>query len=289
MGFVGSYYIMKAIMRFKKGYIKNFIYGGYGSFDKMNTFFKSNDYRIIDRDSFSKEEITFSNTWGVCDEDLFARAIRESDNAYQKGKPFFNMLMTVSNHRPYTYPDRKINFHSGKGGRLGAVKYTDYAIGKLIAEAKKKPWFNNTLFVIVADHTARTYSKKSLDPKNYHIPLIIYAPAILPPQKINKLASQIDIAPTLLGLMNISYTSRFYGADLMKETPDRTYISTDRKLGYVTQDTLIILEPDKKITRYKRTGKNLTKEKVDNEDEPVKNAIAIFQTVSRWKQLNRDK
>ena len=109
----------------------------------MNTFFKSNDYRIIDRDSFSKEEITFSNTWGVCDEDLFARAIRESDNAYQKGKPFFNMLMTVSNHRPYTYPDRKINFHSGKGGRLGAVKYTDYAIGKLIAEAKKKPWFNN--------------------------------------------------------------------------------------------------------------------------------------------------
>ncbi|MFH1159211.1 MAG: LTA synthase family protein [Pseudomonadota bacterium] len=273
----------------RKGYVRNFIYGGYGSFDKMNAFFGNNGYRVIDRSGFSGKEITFSNTWGVCDEDLFARAIREGDDAYREGRPFFNMLMTTSNHRPYTYPDGKINFPSGDGGRPGAVKYTDYAIGRLIAEAGKKPWFDNTLFVIVADHAARSGGKKSLDPERYRVPLIIYAPAILSPQKIDGLASQIDVAPTLLGLMNMSYTSRFYGADIMKEPPDRAYISTDRKLGYMTRDALVILEPGKEITRYKRAGGGLTKKETDgSDDERVKDAIATFQTASRWKQLSRD-
>jgi len=272
----------------RKSYVRNFIYGGYGSLDKMNTFFGNNGYRIIDRSSFSKKEITFSNTWGICDEDLFMRAIKESDDAYRDGKLFFNMLITTSNHRPFTYPDGKINFPSSKKNKLYVVKYTDYAIGRLITEARKKPWFDNTIFVIVADHPAGNSSKKFLNPKHYRVPLIIYAPTILAPQKIDKLASQIDVAPTLLGLMNMSYTSRFYGTNLMKESPDRAYISTHRKLGYMTRDTLIILEPDKKITYYKRTGNNLTKEDVVVNDELVKDAIAIFQTASRWKQLNRN-
>jgi phosphoglycerol transferase MdoB-like AlkP superfamily enzyme len=271
----------------RKGYVSKFIYGGYGYFDNMNYFFGNNGYQIVDRNNLSREETTFANVWGVCDEDLFARALREGDAAYGRGKPFFNMLMTTSNHRPYTYPDGKIDLPSGKGGRAGGVKYTDYAINKFIAEARKKPWFDNTIFVIVADHTASSSGKTALDPQKYHIPLILYAPKIIAPQKVSRLASQIDLAPTLLGLMDMSYQSRFYGVDLMKTSPERAYISTYQKLGYMTKDELVILEPVNKITRFKRTADGLVKEDAGG-DGLVKNTIATFQTASAWKRLSRD-
>jgi phosphoglycerol transferase MdoB-like AlkP superfamily enzyme len=271
----------------RKGYLSKFIYGGYGYFDNMNYFFENNGYQIVDRNNLTKEETTFANVWGVCDEDLFARALKEGDNAYASGKPFFNMLMTTSNHRPYTYPDGRIDIPSGAGRRPGGVKYTDYAIGKFIADARKKPWFDNTIFVIVADHTASSAGKTSLDPQKYHIPLIIYAPKIIAPKKVDKLASQIDLAPTLLGLMKMNYKSRFYGADLMKTSPERAYISTYQKLGYLTKDELVILEPVNKITRFKRTPDGLVKEET-GDDDLVKNTIAAFQTASAWKTLSRD-
>jgi phosphoglycerol transferase MdoB-like AlkP superfamily enzyme len=270
----------------RKGYLSKFIYGGYGYFDNMNYFFENNGYQIVDRNNLSKQETTFGNVWGVCDEDLFARALKEGDAAYGQGKPFFNMLMTTSNHRPYTYPEGRIDIPSGKG-RSGGVKYTDYAIDKFIEDARKKPWFDNTIFVIVADHTASSSGKTSLDPQKYHIPLIIYAPKIVRPQKVDKLASQIDLAPTLLGLMNMDYQSRFYGVDLMKVSPERAYISTYQKLGYLTKDALVILEPVNKITRFKRAGDALVKEDAGN-DELVKDAIATFQTASGWKSLSHD-
>jgi phosphoglycerol transferase MdoB-like AlkP superfamily enzyme len=99
-----------------KGYESRFIYGGYGYFDNMNTFFSGNRYRIIDRSSLSKDEITFANLWGVCDEDIYNRALKENDVSYTKGQPFFDMIMTTSNHQPFTYPDGKLIFHREKPG-----------------------------------------------------------------------------------------------------------------------------------------------------------------------------
>ena len=100
-------------------------------------------------------------------------------------------------------PDGRIDIPSGHG-RDGAVKYTDYAIGRFIAEARKKPWFDRTLFVIVADHTAGSAGKEDLPVANYHIPLFILAPTIIKPRTYDAVASQIDIAPTLLGLLKVS-------------------------------------------------------------------------------------
>ncbi len=271
----------------RKGYDSKFIYGGYGYFDNMNDFFAANGYKIVDRNMLAPEETHFANVWGVCDEDLFARAIKEADASYAAHKPFFNMLMTTSNHRPYTYPDNRIDLPSGKSGRAGGVKYTDYAISQLLQGAAKKPWFNNTIFVIIADHTASSAGKTTLDPKKYHIPLIIYAPGIVKPQRVEKLASQIDLAPTLLGLMDMSYKSRFYGVDLMQSTPARAYISTYQKLGYMTKDALAILEPIRKAVFFKRDGDAVTQQ--DSVDAGfVDKTTALYQTASRWRELNRD-
>jgi phosphoglycerol transferase MdoB-like AlkP superfamily enzyme len=270
----------------QKGYDSKFLYGGHGYFDNMNYFFENNGYQIIDRPRFAKDEVTFSNVWGVCDEDLFAKSIQEADASYAAGKPFFNMMMTTSNHRPYTYPDGAIDIPSGKGGRAGGVKYTDYAIDKLLTEARKKPWFNDTIFVIIADHTASSAGKTALDPQKYHIPLIIYAPHIIKPQKITALASQIDMAPTLLGLMNLRYDSRFYGVDLRKVSPQRAYISNYQKLGYLTPDDLVILSPVNKVERFKRTKDGLVKVTANAdaaEKDIEKNAVALFQSASLWR------
>ncbi|HZV82105.1 MAG TPA: LTA synthase family protein [Geobacteraceae bacterium] len=233
------------------GYDNRFIYGGHGYFDNMNHFFANNGYGIVDRTNFTKDEVTFANAWGVCDEDLFDKTIQMGNISHAAGKPFFSFVMTTSNHRPYTYPSGKTDIPS-KSGRDGAVKYSDYAIGQLIAKAKKQPWFKDTIFVIVADHCAGSARKIALPIKNYEIPLFVYAPGVIKAQRNDRMMGQIDIAPTLLGLLNISYSSRFFGRDILNDTdgPERAFIATYQKLGYIEGDRLLVLDPPKKVEFY---------------------------------------
>ncbi len=186
-----------------KGYITQYIYGGYGYFDNMNAFFSANDYEVIDRTAIKPEDIHYANIWGVADEDLFSLALQKLDQDYRQQKPFFSQIMTVSNHRPYTYPDGRIDISSHMQTREGAVKYTDYAIGKFIREASQKPWFNNTVFVIVADHCAGSAGSVELPVTGYHIPMLIYSPSNLAPEQFERLTAQIDIAPTIAWLAEI--------------------------------------------------------------------------------------
>ncbi|MGZ5014041.1 MAG: LTA synthase family protein, partial [Methylobacter sp.] len=155
--------------------------------------------------------------------------------------------MTTSNHRPYTYPDGKIDLPSGS--REGAVKYTDYAIHQFIEQAKTKPWFDNTVFVMVADHCAGSARKTELPVDKYHIPLFIYSPKHVPAKRIDVLSSQIDVAPTVLGFLNASYESQFYGQDIMRMPKEqgRALISNYQKLGLFKNNKLVYLSPQQKV------------------------------------------
>jgi phosphoglycerol transferase MdoB-like AlkP superfamily enzyme len=208
----------------------------------MNHFFSHNGFDCIDRLNFAKKEITFENAWGVCDEDLFHKALSVFNQSYASHKPFFGMLLTTSNHRPFTYPEGRVDIPSHTG-RNGGVKYTDYAIGRFIREAEKEPWFKDTLFIIVADHCAESAGQVDLPVKRYEIPLLMYSPAHISPQRIDKLASQIDIAPTVLGLLNFSYQSQFFGKNILEMEPEeeRAFIGTYQKLGYMKKDRLVVL------------------------------------------------
>lgn len=234
-----------------KGYEVNFLYGGYSYFDNMKYFFSNNNFNVIDLNNFKKEEITFKNAWGLCDEDVFNKAIKLFDNSYNIQKPFFTLIMTTSNHRPYTYPDGKIDIPS-HSGREGAVKYADYALGKFINDAKKHPWFDNTIFVIVADHCASAAGRLALPVNKYHIPLLIYSPKYIKPEFIDKQSSQIDLAPTLLGLLNFDYKAKFYGRNIfsMKKQDERAFISTYQRLGYIKENKLVVLDLMKKQSFY---------------------------------------
>jgi len=276
-----------------KGYDTAFIYGGFGYFDNMNYFFGNNGYRVIDRTGVPKEDITFANVWGVCDEDLFRWTIREADASHATGKPFHYFVMTTSNHRPYTFPEGRIDLPSKISGRAGAVKYTDYAIGKLIRDASTKPWFKNTIFVIVADHCASSAGKTALPVQNYHIPLIVYAPGgQIAPGHVRALTSQVDYAPTLLGLLNWSYPSRFFGRDVRTTDPKeaRALVGTYQKLGLLKGEDFLVLTPVRRQNQYSynRTSFALTEQPL--KQDFANEAVSYYQTASHLfqQQLYRE-
>ena len=234
-----------------KGYSVKYLYGGYSYFDNMKDFFAGNGYDIIDRDNFTPEEITFANIWGVSDEDMARKAIKEMNAQAKTGKPFFNHWMTVSNHRPFTYPEGRIDIPGTAKSRSGGVKYTDYALKLFFELAKKESWFKDTVFVIVADHCASSAGRTELPLDRYRIPCLIYAD-FLEAEQIDKLASQIDVMPTVMGLLNFSYESKFLGQDIHTwYYQPRAYIATYRELGYLTPDTLSIIKPLREQIQYK--------------------------------------
>lgn len=229
------------------GYEPLYIYGGYGYFDNMNAFFGGNGYTVIDRSAIPKEAIHLENIWGVADEDLFSLALNELDQRATAGKRFFAHIMTTSNHRPFTYPNGHIDIPSGTG-RVGAVKYTDWAIGDFIDRARNKPWFANTVFVILADHTASGRGKTDLPVEQFRIPLIVYSPGNVKPQRIDTLASQIDVGPTLLALLNFSYRSHFFGQDIIAEGPknQRAFMANYQTVGFLDEGILVELRPQRR-------------------------------------------
>ena len=274
----------------QKGYALKFIYGGYGYFDNMNYFFENNGYSVVDRSDLAKDEVTFTNAWGVCDQDLLNRVLKESDLSFANGKPFLNLAMTTSNHRPFTYPEGLVDIPSGKN-REGAVKYCDYAIGEFIRKASQKPWFNNTLIVVMADHCAGSAGQSELPFMEYQIPLIIYNPGLVTPQKIDKLCSQIDVAPTLFGLLNWSYESKFFGKDILKMEPseERAFIANYQKLGFIKNDRLTILSPQEKVTYYRIDRFKGSMEITPKDENLLNEAITYYQSANYVykKKLNK--
>jgi phosphoglycerol transferase MdoB-like AlkP superfamily enzyme len=235
-----------------KGYAVNYIYGGNAFFDNMGKYFGGNGYTVLDKRDIPEKLVQHTTAWGIDDEASFEFTLQQCDKSFAAGKLFFNHMMTVSNHRPYTYPEGRIDIPPSAQINEGGAKYTDYAINKFLKDAQKKPWFSNTLFVIVADHCSKSAGKTDLPVNRYHIPCFIYAPSLVKSVIEQRLTSQIDLAPTILGLMNLNYTSRFLGYDLYK-TPvgnERVFISTYQDMGYIRNNKLAILSPQKKAEMY---------------------------------------
>ena len=263
------------------GYDSVFVYGGRGYFDNMNAFFSGNGYRVVDQSSVPEEEIHFKNAWGMADEDLYKQTLKLADADYAKQQPFLLQLMTTSNHRPYTYPDGRIDIPSGNG-RDGAVKYTDYAIGQFLEQARSKPWFDNTIFVFVADHTAGSAGKEDLPISNYQIPLFIYAPKLIEARENAQLASQIDLAPTLLGLLNLDYQSTFFGRNLLQANslPPRVVVGNYQHLGLFDGQNLAILSPRQGLRRHDQALTDSIESRATVSDPLIARAITYYQTAS---------
>ena len=279
----------------KRNYDLKFIYGGDGYFDNMNSFFGGQGFTIVDRNrgnplpenikteriNIEDKDVTFENAWGICDEDIYNQSLKMADLESTKHKPFFQFIMTTSNHKPYSFPEHKISLK--QGSRESAVKYTDFSLGEFIKNAKVKPWFSNTIFVIVADHCASSAGKWEINTEKHHIPAVIYN-SKTPRMEVAKLNSQIDLMPTLFSLLNWKYENATYGKNIFKMKPknERALIGNYRTLGLLKNNVFTQINDHKKTQQfaYNPSKKTISKELIHTNDSLKKLTISYYQTAS---------
>jgi phosphoglycerol transferase MdoB-like AlkP superfamily enzyme len=263
-----------------------FLYAGRGLFDNVREFMTANGYeRLIELRDFVKP--AFETIWGVSNEDLYQRALEECRQMHREGKPFLVTTLSVSNHKPFTYPKGRIPENPDEHRRDFAVKYTDYALGQFFRQARREPFWTNTIFVVVADHGARVYGRQTIPMKSYEIPLLVAGPAAAAqPARVGILGGQLDVAPTILGLIGRPYDSTFFGRDLFRIDPatGRSLLHHNRDIGLYRQGNLAVLGLNKVRQYYTGNPKTGQPQATRQPDEPLRetevDATALFQVAN---------
>ena len=274
------------------GYESAFLYAGLNLFDNMGKFWEGIgfDHQWDQRDIADPD--AFKTIWGVADEFLFSEALKRLDeHAHSleqieraEGKPFLLSLLTVSNHRPYKFPHDNVPWREDRGRIENTATYADWAFGDFIERARGRPWFDDTLFVFVADHEPKINGSAHVPVEWFHIPLLIYAPKHVKPQRSAVLGSSLDVAPTLLGLLSLSYDNPFFGVDLLRVPAGggRIAMAHNYSVAYGRKDQLVVLEPTGEIKGYRMppTGGTTTPLPAPA-TELADEAVAITQTAHR--------
>lgn len=281
-----AYYTIAKTLK-SKGYSTNFFYGGISTFDNLRACFLSNGVdNIYDQNCFKNP--VFTGTWGVSDEDLFGFA----NEVFRKQgeKPFFALVLTTSNHDPYEFPDGRIELYKQpKASRQNTIKYADYALGKFFEAAKKEPYYDNTVFLVIADHSTKLHGRSLIPIKKFHIPGFILAPHIKP-AVYEKLASQIDITPTLLDIMGISTGLPLIGRPLLQiphDMPGRAVMQYGTMHALMVDTNIVLQQPDKKPMQFIVSGEQLNPCALDPELAKDALAYALLPDYIASKKLYR--
>ena len=240
----------------KQNYDTSFIYGGLSNFDNMASFFNGNGFKnIIDEVDFDADgqKHAFKGVWGYSDEDL---AVKANEYFTSLGdKPFFSLMFSTSNHDPFEFPDGRIELYDKKKNTVNnAMKYADFSIGKFFELAKKEKYFENTIFIVIADHNTRTYGKSLVPIHKFHIPALIIAPNVKKGSTYDKMASQIDIPSTLLALSGITTQTPMPGRNLLtlpEATKGRTIMLFHETYAFKVDNDVIIINPNAEPLQFK--------------------------------------
>ena len=263
----------------QQGYHTSFLYGGYGAFDNMNPFYRGNGFAVSDRSDIKDPQ--FTNIWGVSDGDLFRHALDYFDEQSHAETPFFSIIMSTSNHKPYTFPQGVPGVKASGGNRSDGIRYADYALGGFLLQARSHAWFDRTLFVVVADHDARVYGRAQVPVNNYRIPLLVYAPATVKPQRVDTPTSQIDIAPTILGMLGLEYTAPFYGRDVLHASASPSQpilLNHNHNVALLDGNDLIVLGLNQAKAQYRYDPLTDRQVSVPVNDHMLSKSIAYYQT-----------
>ncbi|EJU9969996.1 LTA synthase family protein [Vibrio alginolyticus] len=271
-----------------QGYHTQFIYGGEANFDNMKTFFFGNGFdQIVEEDDYNNP--SFVGSWGVSDEDLYNKANEEFERLSKSDKPFFSLVFTSSNHSPYEYPKGKIEpYDSEYMTRKNAVKYSDYALGTFFEKAKKSSYWDDTIFIVIADHDARVSGANLVPVKHFHIPALILGKGIQP-RKDDRIANNIDMPPTLLSLIGVNAKTPMIGRDLTKplaREDERAMMQYDKNFGYLTRDNLVVLSPGEKISTLAYDFKDQTMKPLEVDESIIERAKANALFASKAYQNN---
>jgi len=199
-----------------------YVYNGDFAWDNQSGFFSNQGMtNFIGRNDFVNP--VFSDpTWGVSDQDMFDRGAEELKAREAKGKPFYALLQTLSNHTPYALPANlpveRVTGHGSLDEHLTAMRYSDWALGQFFEKAKKEPYYKDTLFVVVGDHGFGNNEQiTEMDLGRFNVPMLMIAPGLQ--DKFGKRSSivgtQIDIVPTIMGRLGGDTVHQCWGRDLL--------------------------------------------------------------------------
>lgn len=229
------------------GYESEFIYGGESHFDNMRAFLLGNGFSQVtdEKDYVSPVHVS---SWGVSDEDLLNKTHERLLAKHDEGKPTFTFVFTSSNHAPFEFPDGRIELHEQpKGTENNAVKYADYALGMFMQKAMASPYWQDTVFLVVADHDIRVRGDSLVPIERFHIPGLILG-ADIEPKRIRSVASQIDLPPTLLSLLGVDTRHPMPGRDLTREPeglPGRAMMQYEQHYAWMEGNEVVVLRPQK--------------------------------------------
>jgi phosphoglycerol transferase MdoB-like AlkP superfamily enzyme len=264
------------------GYNTSFIYGGQSNFDEMRSFFLGNGFdHVYDEPSF--QQYAFKGTWGVSDEDLMQKA----DEVFraQGDRPFFSVILSTSNHSPFEFPDGRIElYEQPKNTVHNAMKYADFAIGRFFELAKRSKYYENTIFLVVADHNTRVFGDEFVPVNKFHIPGLLIGPGI-PEMSYSKVASQVDLLPTILDFAGIRTENPMIGRNLMQvpeSDPGRCFMQYGMNYAYMKGDSVIILKPYQKAQEFVYNRQTLKLTPLDSTNtEAARDALAY--SLLPWK------
>ena len=217
----------------KNGYSNYFFTSHDPQFDNMEGFLVFNDFdKIYSQLDYPSDKA--NGPLGVPDHYLLNHALEKMDvHLKENKKPFFSYILTSSDHGPWVVPDDIPFKPTAESKQDKATQYADWSIGNFIENAKKYSWFNNTLFVFVADHGVNLGHTYSMPLSYNHIPCIFYMPSQLKADTISSVGGQIDVLPTILSFLKIPFKNTSMGIDLMNETRPYMYFTADSKIGCI--------------------------------------------------------
>jgi len=263
-------------------------------FDNIEGFLRSNNFQnVISQSDYPVSEV--KTTLGVPDDFMFRFSIPKINELAEKENPFFVTFMTTSDHSPFYVPE----YFQPKAKAIESqiVQYADWSLQQFIQLASKEAWFNNTIFVFVADHGAAIDAKYDIPLNYFHTPLIVYAPEIFMANEVHeKIGSQIDVYPTVMGLIKQKYVNNTLGIDLLKEERKFTIINDDDKVGILDTDYLCIMKNNGaklELYKYKEQDKSnyfdQEKEKALEMADYAKSNIQVHQImISKGKTTLKD-
>lgn len=241
-----------------QGYQTTFFTGGYGLFDNVKPFMTANGFETFVEQNQYPDDV-FRTVWGVADEFVFDEMIVRQKQARANGRRWFSATITGSNHKPFDVPPGRVSWPASKSRRRGAMLYADWALGHYLAQAKQEGLLDHTVVLIVGDHGARVYGAEEIPVTSYRIPAIFVTPD--PKYRgvvIDRLVSQVDLAPTLLSLAGVSFDAPFFGQDLLG-LPDeggRAFVNHNRSIGMLTDQALVVLGLHRSQHFYERSDRH---------------------------------
>ncbi|MGE4541180.1 MAG: LTA synthase family protein [Bacteroidales bacterium] len=266
-----------------KGYSTIYFTTHDGQFDNVEGFLKANGcQRVISKADYPRNMI--KTTLGVPDDYMFEFSIPILNQLNNKNQPFFATFLTASDHGPYYIPDYFAPKSSETKKQI--VEYADFSLRRFIQMAKSEAWFDNTIFVFIADHGSPMDNLYEMSIAYHHTPLLYYAPNIITNHKVyDKVASQMDVFPSTMGLLQLPYYNNTFGIDLFRENREYALINANDKFGVIDRNWFLIGDISNNRKLYKYNEKDLhdytteLKDTVSKMDLYARSFLQGFQTL----------